>query len=557
MTLLRYLLVVFAAFVVSGIGGSAVGQDTASTRADVALTRDGNALTARWTLSEPTESVRFEGWVEPDERQRLWIPQGGDWFFDGHILAREDGAPFDSFELQLKPSDQIYDRRYIAILRIGETGWTVLKEALALAGYQTFITADADAEGEVFFVDNERHSAGETTAATTGGFLYFGPEQHIEEDHATIIAGPDIPDWMRKKLAADIDTISQTLTERFEMPPEAPPVLVMSFRQSERASFKGSALGRFITLHVRGFELDRSDEDFMQRMTALATHEAVHVWIGQLYSSRENAGQSWLHEGAAEYISMRAWMGPEQLRADLQEKMNQCQLALVRRPLIATRYGSRGRAPYDCGTLVQLIAEAASLKNEGGDILAIWKDVFDRAGNERSFDVALFKAAAAAVAGGDFTNRMGDFENAMDAGEWASLLNGLSEIGIFVDLLEPTDRHPETTYLAAAALGALQRDICQNQVSLYQREDHYWTNISAHCSGKLPGNPKLRHLNGVDLINAPGAAYAEMRRACSAGEAIVLGQLNGEELAPISCGEWMTNLPALAVVRALPELPRL
>ncbi|RIJ23537.1 hypothetical protein D1224_04545 [Henriciella barbarensis] len=547
----------FAVYVVSGTGGGgAEGQD-ASARADVGLTRNENTLAARWTLSAPTESVRFEGWVEPDERQRLWIPQGNGWFFDGNILAREDGAPFDSFELHLSPSDKIYDRRHVAVLRIGERGWTILTEGLSLAGYQTVIAAIVDLEGEVFLADDKRVPGGETVSATTGGFVYLGPKHLIAEDHATIIAGPDIPDWMRAKFATDIDAMSQTLTERFEMPPEAPPVLVMSFREDERASFKGSALGRFITLHVRGFEVDRSDEDFMRRMTALALHEAVHVWIGQLYSSRENAEQSWLHEGAAEYISKRAGMDADQLRADLEEKINQCQLALVRRPLIATRYGSRGRAPYDCGTLVQLIAEAASLKNENGDILAIWKDVFERADDDRMFDSARFKAAATAAGGDDFADRMDIFENAMDAGEWASFLKGLSEIGIFVDLLEPTAQHTEEGYLAAAALGALQRDICQNQISLYEREDHYWTNISAHCGGKLPENPELRYLNGVDLIGAPGEAYAEIRRACSAGEAIVLGQLNGDVLAPISCGEWMTNLPALAVVRALPGLPAL
>ena len=229
----------------------------------------------------------------------------------------------------------------------------------------------------------------------------------------------------------------------------------------------------------------------------------------------------------------------------------------MRRPLTVTRYGSRGRAPYDCGAMVQLITEAASLKNGGGDILDIWKDVFARAGEDRTFDSAIFKAAATEAGGEAFARRMDIFDEGMDAEEWSAFLIGLSGIGIEVELLAPAALHPDDFQLAGAALGALQRDVCQNQVSLYQREDHYWTDISEHCGGQLPGNPQLRHINGVDLIDAPGAAYAEMRRACSAGEAIVLGQLNGEELAPISCGEWMTNLPALAVVRALPELPQL
>lgn len=553
----RYLLAFLALTLFAGLAVSQTGEDVETPRADVVLEPQDEELAAVWTLSEPAESVSFQGWVEADERIRLWVPQGDDWQFDGVALARVDGSAFESFELRLKPSDQFYDRRYVPVLRIGEAGWTVLSEGLSLSGYENFMAASGMADGEAFLAANERRASGESVAAATGGFVYIGPEDHITEDHATVIAGPDIPGWLREKFVADIDAISETLTDRFAEPPPAPPVLVMTYGEGDGASFKGSSLGRFITLHVRGFDLDPSDEDFMDRMKSLALHETVHVWIGQLYSSSENAEQSWVHEGAAEYISMRAGMDEAQLHADIEEKINQCQRALVRRPLTTTRYGSRGRAPYDCGALVQLFAEAASLKNGGGDILDIWKDVFARTGEDRTFDSATFKAAASEAGGEAFARRMDMFAEGMDAEEWSGFLIGLSKIGVEVELLAPTDPHPDDFQLAAAALGALQRDVCQNQVSLYQREDHYWTDISEHCGGQLPGNPQLRQLNGVDLVDAPGAAYAEMRRACSAGEAIVLGQLNGEELAPISCGEWMTNLPALAVVRALPELPSL
>ncbi|RIJ27503.1 hypothetical protein [Henriciella algicola] len=557
MNISRYLLAFLALTLFAGLAVSQTGEDVETPRADVVLERQGDELAAVWTLSEPVESVSFQGWVEADERIRLWVPQGDDWQFDGVVLARVGGSAFDSFELRMKPSDQFYDRRYVPVLRIGEAGWTVLSEGLSLSGYETFMAASRMADGEVFLAANERRASGESVAAATGGFVYIGPEDHVTDDHATVIAGPDIPGWLRGKFVADIDAISETLTDRFTEPPPAPPVLIMTYREGDGASFKGSSLGRFITLHVRGFDLDPSDDDFMGRMKSLALHETVHVWVGQLYSSSENAEQSWVHEGAAEYISMRAGMDEAHLRADIEEKINQCQRALVRRPLTTTRYGSRGRAPYDCGALVQLIAEAASLQHGGGDILTIWKDVFARAGEDRTFDSATFKAAASEAGGEAFARRMDMFAQGMNAEEWSAFLIGLSEIGVEVELLAPTAPHPDDFQLAGTALGALQRDVCQNQVSLYQREDHYWTDISEHCGGQLPGNPQLRQLNGIDLVDAPGAAYAEMRRACSAGEAIVLGQLNGEELAPISCGEWMTNLPALAVVRALPELPPL
>ncbi|HIG22229.1 hypothetical protein [Henriciella sp.] len=557
MTWLRHLFLYIALICACGAAVGETDEGTAVPRADVTLTRQGDLLIAAWQLEEPATSIGLQDWVEADERLRLWTPQGQGWAFDGAALEREDGGAFDRFELQMNQSDKFYDRRYVPVIRVGETGWSVLSKGLSLLGHETFVQAAGLAEGDIFLADNARRTSGESVSTATGGFVYLGPQAHITEDHATVIAGPDIPDWLREKFVADIDAISETLTDRFAEPPAAPPVLIMTYRDEAGAGFKGSSLGRFITLHIRGFELDPSDDDFMRRMTGLALHETVHVWIGQLYSSSENAEQSWVHEGGAEYISMRAGMDQAQLRADIEEKINQCQRTLVRRPLTATRYGSRGGAPYDCGALVQLVAEAASIKAGNGDILDLWKDVFARAGEDRVFDSSTFRAAASEAGGEAFGRRMELFADGMDAEEWSAFLTGLSEIGIEVELLAPPDPHPDDFQLAAAALGALQRDVCQNQVSIYQREDHYWTNISEHCGGQLPGNPQLRHINGVDLIDAPGAAYAEMRRACSAGEAIGLGQLNGDELAPISCGEWMSNLPALAVVRALPQLPAL
>ena len=557
MTRLRHLFLFFFLICAGGAAIGETGEEAAVPRADVTLTRQGDLLIAVWQLEEPATSVDFQDGVEADERLRLWTPLGEGWAFDGAVFAREDGSAFDRFELQLQQSGKFYDRRYVPVIRLGEAGWSVLSEGLSLLGHETFLQAAGLEEGDIFLADNARRKSGESVSTATGGFVYLGPQAHITEDHATVIAGPDIPNWLREKFVADIDAISETLTDRFAEPPAAPPVLIMTYRDEAGSGFKGSSLGRFITLHVRGFELDPSDDDFMRRMTGLALHETVHVWIGQLYSSSENAEQSWVHEGAAEYISMRAGMDEAQLRADVEEKINQCQRALVRRPLTATRYGSRGRAPYDCGALVQLIAEAAAIKTDNGDILDLWKDVFARAGEDRVFDSSTFRAAASEAGGEVFARRVELFAGGMDAQEWGALLTGLSEIGIEVELLAPSGPHPDDPQLAAAALGALQRDICQNQISLYQRADHYRTNISAHCGGRLPENPELRYLNGVDLIDAPGAAYAEMRRACSIGEAIVLGQLNGEELAPISCGEWMSNLPALAVVRALPYLPAL
>lgn len=526
-------------------------------QARVTLTPSGEQLTAAWSLDQPVDSVSLSNWVAADERERLWHLEDDGWVFNGADLSRKDGEPFSKFRMSITESDRFYDRRYVPVIRIGASGWAVLPEGFNVFEQPVLISFEGGVEGDVLLAGSGIVPRDEAMPAEVGGFFYFGPPEHVADGAATVIAGPDVPDWLRDKFVADTQSISQTLTRRFEEAPPAPPTLIVTYRDHARTSFKGSSLGRFITLHVRGYSLDPKDENLLQQMTGLALHETVHVWIGQLYSSRENAEQSWLHEGAAEYISLRAWMEPDQLRGRMDEMINGCQRALLLRPLTSTEHGSRGRTPYDCGALVQLIAEAASVQAGNGDILAIWKDVFERAGEEHEFDTAMFRAAASEAGGDMFTARLAKLEAGMDADGWESFLTGLSELGIEVEVRAP-DALPQPDHrLAQLALGAIQRDYCNNQISLHGLEDHYWIDISDRCGGHIPGNPKLRTLNSIDLIEAPGDAYSEIRRACAAGETITLGRLDGERLDPLPCKPWMSGLTVPVAVTALPDLPEL
>jgi|TARA_B100000678_G_scaffold4810_1_gene4180 hypothetical protein len=521
----------------------------------VTLTPSGEQLIAAWSLDKPVDSVSLSRWVAADERDRLWHLDDDGWVFDGAVLSREDGEPFNKFRMSISESDRFYDRRYVPAIRIGTSGWAVLPEAFNVADHPVLISFEGGEESDVLLAGAGLVPRGEAIPADVGGFFYFGPPEHVVDGAATVIAGPDVPDWLRDKFVADTQSISRTLTQRFEEAPPAPPTLIVTYRDQAGSGFKGSSLGRFITLHVRGYSLDPENENFMQRMTGLALHETVHVWNGQLYSSRENSEQSWLHEGAAEYISLRAWMDPDQLRGRMEEMINGCQRALLRRPLTSTAYGSWGRTPYDCGALVQLIAEAASMQAGNGDILAIWKNVFERAGEGHVFDTAMFRAAASEAGGEMYTSRFARLEAGMNADDWESFLKGLADIGIDIEV-RASDAPPQSDHrLAQLALAAVQRDYCNDQVSLHGLEDHYWIDISDRCGGHIPGNPRLRTLNGIDLIEAPGEAYGEIRRACAAGETVTLGRLDGEELKPLSCGRWMSGLTSPVAVTALPEFP--
>jgi hypothetical protein len=86
-------------------------------------------------------------------------------------------------------------------------------------------------------------------------------------------------------------------------------------------------------------------------------------------NATRNAEEPWLHEGAAEYLASRLWQSDELLYAEAGERLSACVTRQDRRPLDGSLGALVGATPYDCGFLIQLLAEAAALRNDQGDTL--------------------------------------------------------------------------------------------------------------------------------------------------------------------------------------------
>ncbi|MEZ5953058.1 MAG: hypothetical protein R3C13_02015 [Hyphomonas sp.] len=556
----RVLMVGVIAFLMSACMSAPEtdGTDETQAAAEVVLSRQGYHLVAEWTLPLPVTQFTFQ----PDpmsvpERAAEWSADAGIYAFDGYALSRRDGAAFDHFSLTILPAQKFYDRFYVPVARIGEEGWVVYGWAFAPEGQDVRIRVDGLTDDDIIYAHGDMLDADSEVDPSDSELIYFGPPQNVSQGVAGIVAGNDVPGWLHDRLDAEIKKAAIRFSERYGVPPKESPVLVVTYSpEGEGRSWKGGSLGRFITMHLRGLALDPSSDDILGQLTNLAAHETAHVWLGQMFNATENDAQSWLHEGAAEYAANRVWMSPDQLVASADRALAECRSLLGAASLRDTEKASRGPAPYQCGLLVQLIADAAAHKAGTGDIFDIWATVFEESVPDEegrpSFDTALFRSVAERFGGEAFGSRLDRLEEGLSEGGWREFAAGLSELGIETEVLGPDDTPPDEPQLAIDVLVATLKDHCTGGYSIYGNPDHYFLDMGDRCAPPLNGGPRVAFVNGKSLVTAPREAYTAVRRSCAAGEPLVFAGPDGAELAPISCGDQLNALQTVISLRSLP-----
>lgn len=525
----------------------------------VHLTPAGDTLTAEWVLPEAvTAFTFFEDPMPYEQRLADWIPEGDGWTFDGGTIARKDGALFGSFVLNLSPVKAIYDRKYVPVARVGDEGWIVFADALAPLGAAHQVSFDGFPEGSLIYGGGVVSGTADVRDGGALGIFYAGPSSNVHRDGGILIAGPEIPDVIKDDLAVNLDTTIAKLTDAWGYAPDVPPaVIITSDTEWNGQSWKGGVREEVITFHLRGFDLTQNSDSFAASMRNTAMHEAVHLWNGALFDSSENAEQSWVHEGAAEYIANRLWMNEATFSASAQKALNGCILSLGAASIRETEIASRGLTPYQCGHVVHLAAELSAVSQTGGDVLGLWKSVFDSAGDARVYDSNTFIRAAVEAGGEPFQQVMDMFDAGLSHENATRLVASLNDLGAEVTPLTPASETPGDPDLSRAVLMRLLSGVCEGGFGFTFMGDHFRFDTGDRCGDTLAGDPQITTLNGMHLIETPVAAYIAARKACGAGEPIRLGRLDGEVLPPLGCPEPMTNLPALYEVRSAGPLPDL
>lgn len=523
--------------------------------AQVTLAVDAGVLHARYQLPAPMPRFALDDYDQP-QRQETWTPGSADWSFDGLNVSRKDGATFSEFSLELHPDIRFLDRHYMAVERIGADGWLVFLDALRASTGATEVGFELPA-GSVVRLDGRTFTAPFPVTPLQDDeqrVVYVGPQRHITPGAVTVIAGEEVPAWLRATLVQQLNTSVAALTTRLGGTlPAAPTVFVTYEAEWPGGGFKGGTLkSAVIALSVRGMRLDEGDSATVDELVATITHEVVHFWNGELWETTRNEEEPWLHEGAAEYLASRVSQNDASLLAEATTRLNSCVARQDRRPLNGSEGAVQGAVPYNCGFVMQLLAEAAALRNGQGDIFALWRAVF-AAADASTYSPESFLLEA--------TRRGGDpFAAAAilllqeAAADVATLVPALAQAGLAVSPRSPDAR--EGNMIRGRALMPVLESLCEGGHGFFTNPDHLKLDTAQRCGGELANDPAVVSVNGVDLFTQPAEAHAAIRAACARNGELVFGTLDGYRLQPVNCNAVIEALPQVVDLEKLPAFPR-
>lgn len=516
------------------------------------LSPAGDGLRASYALCTPVTAFAFEPYNTPQRAADWTVPPG--WLFDGGTLRRADGGAFENFELRLAPDSRFYDRRYVAVDRVG-AGWTVFVEALRPAHGGLGLTFSGFAPDDVLYAEGRTRPAAAAALLLTeeaDAIVYVGSLENVTPGAITVIAGDEIPPWLRQKLITDMNRVIDRMTARFGRTLSGPTLIVTHRAEWRGQGFKGGVVGgEIVEIRLRGIDLTADEPSLGALLTNLAAHEAVHFWIGHIWKAARNDEEPWLHEGGAEYLASRLWQDAESLRAESEQRLNNC-LLRTGGPLDGSEGPVHGNASYDCGFTLMLAAETASLRAGRGDVFDLWHAVVEAAGGD-GFTPAAFLSEARARGGQAFDDTAAIVLARAGDPRATALGERLSALGVVAAPRE-ADEAEAFTVRGLALMPVLGRS-CQGSHGFSTLPDRLRFDTGARCGPALAGDPEVVSVNGIDLMRAPGAAHAAIRSRCAAGGELRFGTFDGGTLAAVLCNAEITPLPPIYAVHRLPALP--
>lgn len=509
----------------------------------------GRDLIADWQFDTPKTTLTFSGdTTAPEQRLSDWSLDQRTWAFDGTTLRRKDGAAFDRLRIRLQPSTQFIDRHYIPLSQIGDAGWLLRVNALMPDEDTVNISFSGFPSGTVLLKDAKKSRLSRQSFPDASSVLFIGPSSYLTEGATQIIADPDMPIWASMFMIDQYDAAYKKLSALFGPPSTKNPTLVYSWQSGGALKHtKASVTNGMMVFHFRGYRDDREDVWLKQTLAHQVFHEAVHYWNASTYVSDAGADQPWLHEGLADYLAARLLLSRRAFAETAQDALINCQLSIQHEGLLqGTDH------PYQCGFLVNLIAETALYAETGETIVDVWQDIFSKSESGR-YSVESFRETV--------TRRLSPgsqqlIHDLLDGRAFdTSMLDreALAAIGIKTQIVS----NASGGRLPGWVLEQLLNEHCSGPSGFLPAPDGYYLDTGNHCGFELSGDHKITHVNKVSMLTAPAEAYRSVRRTCRRGGRIEFIAVGEKLLFPVQCGDSLARLPDLFEISALPRLPEL
>nr|WP_312164195.1 hypothetical protein [Brevundimonas diminuta] len=515
-----------AAVMTCGAAASALAQQAATVEAR--STPGGVAVT--WRLAEPTRRVAFLTTAVIRDTWTMTTP--GLTLADGAV---EGEAPFQTFEIRISPDKAEVDRIYMSLSKAGE-GHVLYGPALTLKDMDAELMAQL-ATGEV---------AVPTTDAVKG-YLYLGPQEALmRHDGVAVVTSPSAPPALTALLRDGFFAAQKFYNARLGDVLPNEPTLIISTDSPGPTGFRGDVTDTgLISLRFHGDMWASPPPDVAVPLGTFVWHESFHLWNGNGMKMRDSGSAPWLHEGMAEYAALVAAVSSGvvdegQARIALNTRLRNCRSMLNDDDYDPARL-RKGQAIYDCGVLVQWVADLEEREGSSGrrDIFDLWKDMLDAGREGDGYGVADFRArlrpdsAVAVLMDGPGAER------------WAGIEARLTALGVTLE-----DR-PDAGDYRRTALWHMARQHCTGSLGFFENPDGLQLETGERC-GVLSGNPKIAAVEGHDPIAEAEAMFRAVQARCAAAAPVRYRTLEGR-LIEAECKAEMV-MPKVAAVGDAPPL---
>lgn len=458
--------------------------------AQAVASRAPEGMTVRYSLTEPTLRVVF---ADRDTiRDRWTVITAGLTLVDGSITAAQ---PFDAFELSLLPDAAEVDRVYMGLSLAGE-GRVLYGPGLMLEGLRTSLAFET-APGET----------SRPAADAIHGYAWSGPAADLAaaDGRGDLVAGDNVAPELKTVLGEALFASMAFYQNKLNAPLPFHPVLIGSVDSPGPAGFRGDVTNTGV-IFVR-FQGDVWRQA-IEAVVPFIWHETFHLWNGHGVESRDGDDAPWLHEGGADYAAVlgavsTGAMSEADARSRIADRLNGCRRVLGHRDLDPARLRS-GSGPYDCGVVIQWLADLEARRAGSGDVFTLWRSLLASArGSATGYGVSDFRALvgpASAVA---------ILLDGPGATRWDTITARLSDLGVTLE------NRPGDHQLRGAALMHLAEINCNSGSYGFYDIPGALKLDGADC-GVLSGEPIIDTVEGHDPQGASRAMFDAVQARCDA-----------------------------------------
>lgn len=514
---IRLLLVALA--LALSIGGTPARSQDATAVATAGTTAAGVRI--RYRLPAPVSAVAFE---DADTVRETWtVVTPGLTLADDAITGAQ---PFDSFVIEIRPDAEERDRIYNGLSPIG-AGYVLYGPGLKLKDQPTALRF-APAPGQ----------AALPALQAEDGYAYLGAADQIEAlPHGSVVVGAGAPDDLAARLRGGFADAIAFYGDRLGRGLPFEPALLISTDGVGPALFRGDVTDTGV-ISVRFHGAWQSQVD---QVTGFVWHEVFHLWNGHGVQARDAEAAPWLHEGGADYAALvgavsTGAMTEDEALARIARRLNRCRSALGSRDFDPASLRSGG-APYDCGVVVQWLADLEFRAAGRGDVFTLWRDLLGQAGDD-GYGVTEFRAllvpdSAVAV-----------LFDGPGAARWTGIEARLSALGVTLE------NRPGDQDLMARALFHVAEQNCSEGSYGFFNDPGALRLEGANC-GVLSGEPMIATVEGFDPQADGRAMFAAVQTRCAAGQPVRYVTRDGRTL-EATCNAPLTEPHVWAVAAAPP-----